>query len=304
MTRGRSRTPSGMRLRCRLVLALAVRRGWSQLLFNDFENGWGEFTTYPGVTAASYWGGTIDCEADDWKSEDYCHTFERADSDLRGVCCDVDDDTEEGECWEGVGCEYAPWSSSCVVNLCWSGPQNGDHTDGEGHYLYAKAHEAYTKPYTQYLESSFAGGEGGVMVQFWYTMWRYSIDGSMGNLSLEAFDGAVWSRHWGKEGYQGTDWLEASVPVAGNVSKIRFVASVQSDYSDIAIDDVSVVVAPTPSPTSMPSQSPSHVPTAAPSMTPVPSPAPSPDPSPLPTALPTALPSAPLHVAEVDGPTW
>jgi hypothetical protein len=241
---------------------LAVRRGWSQLLFSDFENGWGNFTTYSSPTAeTSYY--TIDCaEADDWGYE-YCSTFERADSNLRGACCYIDDDATAADCWNNAGCEYDS-GIKCYYYLRWSGPQNGDHTDGGGHYLYAKANNKYDKPYTQYLESSFAGGEAGGTVQFWCTMWSASyFPSNMGNLPLEAFDGAVWSCQWGKEGYQSAEWLDASVPVVGNISKIRFVASVQFEGSDIAIDDVSVFVAPTPSPSPIPPPSP--LPTPAPS---------------------------------------
>lgn len=251
-----------------LALAWLVRRVRAQLLQSSFDNGWDEFTAYT-------FDGSSDCSKEDYMYDDdkeddtyddddecCCATFERGSSALRGICCaaEIPSSTPtigppsmnptSPSCWDDVGCDEL-YSWACDA-LCYSGPQNGDHTSSSGHYIYAPSASFPSDAYSQYLESPpFVGGDTGVVVQFSYTMWSKWF--FMGNLSLETFDGEDWSRQWRKAGFQSADWLDASVPATGNISKIRFVASVQSTYSDIAIDDVSVFVAPTPSPTSMPS---------------------------------------------------
>ena len=119
---------------------------------------------------------------------------------------------------------------------------------------------------------------------------------TMGTLYLQySSNGYSWSNIWSMSGNKGTAWLSGTVEIPGTTTYIRFrglTGSNSNTRSDMAIDDVKVISAPTQMPTVVPTQ-PSPVPTYGPTSQPTVSPLPSPEPSPLPTIslLPSPKPS-------------
>ena len=100
-----------------------------------------------------------------------------------------------------------------------SAPHEGD---GAGFYMYVESswpNYPRVGPFALTSPSFEVAGGGAVAVRFWYHMNGYS----MGNLSVEAFDGAAWTRAWTKVGDQGDSWQFAEVvPAASAVGRVRF----------------------------------------------------------------------------------
>ena len=85
-------------------------------------------------------------------------------------------------------------------------------------------------------------------VAFWYHMWGATV----GTLTLVALNGLSGARQgtWTHAGNQGNSWQEASVYDLTHARQVRFVGTTGDDFtSDMALDDVSVHVAPSAAPT-------------------------------------------------------
>lgn len=221
------------------------------------------------------------------------------------------------DCDAGCG----QWTRDMIDASYNTGPNN-DHTqpvDGDGYFLYINSGDYddgssstdWVDSTNSYLESPgfSASGNGDIMIQFYYFMYCYWEDvyptygwNYVGRLELEVFDSGAWTQQWNMTGNQGASWIAARVTVPATASRMRFVGVTKNnDYSDLAIDDVSIFVAPTGTPTLPPTPAPSLIPSAAPSQLPSSSPSqlpssaptetPSTQPTPAPSQIPTANPS-------------
>ena len=146
-----------------------------------------------------------------------------------------------------------------------TGP-HADHGNGtsRGHFVYVESAVAeLPRRRPVHAESpSFDGGEGvDLEVMFWYHLYG----AEMGALALDASNGTHWSRAWSASGDHGDEWRLAEVGVRGGTTKVRFVGKTGGGpTSDMALDDIAVVLAPTPMPSA----------TFAPTYSVAPSPAP------------------------------
>ena len=128
---------------------------------------------------------------------------------------------------------WTPWSGTTPSSGV--GP-TGDHTTGNGIYLYCEASGCTN--YTAVLNAPCCDmtGVAAPTVEFWAHMSGAGIV----SLECQEFDGIAWNTVWSRLGSQGNQWIFASVPlttVAGQAT-VRFVAMGTDWTADIAIDDV------------------------------------------------------------------
>jgi hypothetical protein len=143
-------------------------------------------------------------------------------------------------------------SGLTISNL--TGP-SGDHTNatstanGTGKYMFVETSTPSALGDTAYLQSGCLnlGGTTNPAISFWYHMYGET----MGNLYLEAYDGASWIRLDSIVGEQQLGetelWKKRVVKLCGlsGFTQIRFVAAAgTSFYSDMAIDDVAFIDLP------------------------------------------------------------
>ncbi|XP_061588557.1 MAM and LDL-receptor class A domain-containing protein 2 [Cololabis saira] len=148
------------------------------------------------------------------------------------------------------------WVHGAEENLNWisgSGPTEtpntgpaGDHTTGEGKYLYIKSsHQSVGD--TAQLKSSLLppAGEGGYCFKLWYHMFGATV----GSLRIYLQTAAPFERTlvWQKSGNQEDEWLLVQTHVTlQKVHQVILEATVGGQAGDIAIDDVSFIPGPCP----------------------------------------------------------
>jgi len=130
-----------------------------------------------------------------------------------------------------------------------TGP-SGDHTTGNGWYIYTESSSPYYPAYLAIVElpvfdfTNFSGVE----IRFWYHMYGTA----MGSLHLDAFVDGVWIDDvmTTLSGNAGNTWNENIVDFsayAGKIVKLRFRGITGTSYtSDMAIDDFSVIATGAP----------------------------------------------------------
>ncbi len=154
------------------------------------------------------------------------------------------------------------WTRTPLVNYFWkpgpplfittqTGPA-GDHTSGNGKFLYAESiFGGGTPPFDAYIESPLIDLSSLTIpeLSFWYHMYGTAV----GSLVVEVDNGTGYTQVWNKSGQQqnsGTDaWKEAVVNLssyANDTIQIRFKADKASfnTFADAAIDDVDIHEAP------------------------------------------------------------
>mmetsp|Transcript_32222 Transcript_32222/g.41415 ORF Transcript_32222/g.41415 Transcript_32222/m.41415 type:complete len:299 (-) Transcript_32222:379-1275(-) len=172
-----------------------------------------------------------------------------------------------------------PWTRSTGSIQGDTGPRS-DHTSGTGYYAFV-ASSSNNYPYIGpfYLQHSIPIPDHTLTISFYYSMYGTF----MGTLNVEtSIDGSSWNQYWTKSGNQGTSWqlAEISLTSSENINYIRF-AGTTGEYwdSDMAIDDFSYQIDPSPLPTVSPQ--PSSSPTLVPS-----------SPTQIPSLSPTSLPTS------------
>ncbi|MCI5057175.1 MAG: T9SS type A sorting domain-containing protein [Flavobacteriales bacterium] len=128
-----------------------------------------------------------------------------------------------------------------------TGP-NGDHTTDSTNYAYIEASSPNSPLKSGILESPCIqiSSLTNPYLEFWYHMWGQN----MGTLTVEISNGLSWVKAWEKTGDQGNTWKKGKVYIPNFSSdqqiKYRFIGETGLDYeSDIAIDDIVVMDAPT-----------------------------------------------------------
>ncbi|MBN1309319.1 MAG: hypothetical protein JXA18_15450, partial [Chitinispirillaceae bacterium] len=130
-----------------------------------------------------------------------------------------------------------------------TGP-NGDHTTGNGNYLYLESSIPNNPSKLAVLLSPMINtkGRGNLTIDFWYHM--YSRDGHMGDLYVDVFTDSVWNdsvAHF--TGDNGDMWHQKTIRLADipqipqkvNLLQVRFMGTTGTDYDgDICLDDFSV----------------------------------------------------------------
>jgi len=165
----------------------------------------------------------------------------------------------EGAGVDNTGSTIDPcWTRNPATGYHWGGGQGGtptggtgptaDHTSGFGNYVYAEA--SFTTPgLNAELETPDVDVSALTLpeLRFWYHM-----DGAnMGKVRIDVNDGTSWTAVDSIIGTQGAAWLERRVVLTAFVNqtiKVRFVSTTgttPTQLGDIAIDDLSIIEAPT-----------------------------------------------------------
>lgn len=131
-----------------------------------------------------------------------------------------------------------------------TGP-SADHTTGltAGKYIYTESIIAGGSTLAEiYSPLIDLGSLSSPELRFWYHMYG----SNMGNLRVEVNNGGAWTQIFSITGQQQTaktsPWLEVVVPLsvyAGDTIQLRFLHNRVGANADLAIDDVSVIQAPT-----------------------------------------------------------
>ena len=182
------------------------------------------------------------------------------------ILCTFDGTTDDGNCpLQGSG--SLPWTLRSGTTPSTNTGPSGDHTSGSGSYYHTEATgESAGSVYL--LEGESPPGTL-QQVTFWYHM----FGASMGMLDFEVSsnDGASWTSHWSKIGDQGEQWHMATTSLVNqDIDNLRFRGVRGSGFrSDMAIDDVSLVMLGNPSPpTVAPTTAPTKTPTLQPALSP------------------------------------
>jgi hypothetical protein len=128
-----------------------------------------------------------------------------------------------------------------------TGP-SGDYTSGNGNFFLAEATGNNDKYTLLDSPSINVAGSSGAELTFWYNMYG----SGMGTLSIDIYvDGSLvqqnaWSRS-GQQSNSGSDWKQAVIDLGSYLPasslRLRFRADIgSSDLSDIAIDELTIVV--------------------------------------------------------------
>ncbi|KAM9718846.1 MAM and LDL-receptor class A domain-containing protein 1 [Menidia menidia] len=118
----------------------------------------------------------------------------------------------------------------------------GDHTTGEGKYLYIESSPKSLKGKAAQLKSSLLppADEKGYCFTFWYHMFGATV-GSL-RMILQTTDPLERTLVWQKTGNQGDEWLLVQSHVTlQRVHQVILEATVGGEAGDIAIDDISLV---------------------------------------------------------------
>jgi hypothetical protein len=147
--------------------------------------------------------------------------------------------------WSNIIGDNTDWISNSGGTPSYNTGPSGDHTTGNGHYVYIESSWPCYPYKTAYLVSSVIDTNiySDLNLNFWYHMYG----NYMGSLYVEVSEdgGSTWNNEWSISGNQGNLWHEATVDLskyAGkNSVKIRFKAITGKSYqSDIAVDDITI----------------------------------------------------------------
>ena len=149
-------------------------------------------------------------------------------------------------CWVNDVGDFFDWEFNTATPSPNTGPQSGDHTSGSGYFAFTEA----TNPnnpnqqadlLTPWIDISTLTTP---MLTFWYNM--YGAD--MGDLHIDINDGTWQNDVLVLSGNNGDIWTESNIILSTYSSpvQVRFRGITGTDYSsDMAIDDVSFIEAPT-----------------------------------------------------------
>nr|XP_020490862.1 MAM and LDL-receptor class A domain-containing protein 1-like isoform X1 [Labrus bergylta] len=155
---------------------------------------------------------------------------------------------EHGLCgwFQGADDELDWLSNSGPTETPNTGPA-GDHTNGEGKYLYIKSSKPSVKGNTAQLKSSLlpSAGDKGYCFTFWHHMFGATV-GSL-RMLLKTADHLKKTLVWQKSGNQGDEWQVVQIHVTlQKVHQVVLEATVGGEAGDIAIDDMSFISGPCP----------------------------------------------------------
>ena len=184
----------------------------------------------------------LDCSA--VTAYPYLETFDEWALSVPEMSCTDDGSVVLDDCWINAGSDDIDWDILTDKTSSGETGPDGDHTSGEGNYLYTESSSCYN--HTGYLISpafnlsSLSNPE----LSFWYHMYG----AEMGTLSIQASTngGSTWSSDlWSMTGDQGNQWNEAVVSLAAYNSATNVIFRItgltgSSWHSDMALDDFSV----------------------------------------------------------------
>jgi hypothetical protein len=141
----------------------------------------------------------------------------------------------------GDSIDWAPHSGSTPTAN--TGPA-GDHTTGNGKYLYLEASNCYQK--TAYLESPCIDLTNTTTpyLEFWYYMYGGT---AMDTMRVQIYYGGSWQTIWTKAKNQGNSWKKATIELTNykSITKLRIWGKTGGWHrTDVAVDDIKIWVPP------------------------------------------------------------
>ena len=137
---------------------------------------------------------------------------------------------------------YMILSKTGTTSTTNTGPP-GDHTTGNGKYVYGEASYGATGA-VAYLQSPCMNitNLSSPQLEFWYNMYGSAV----GSLTVKMWYGNQWINIWTMSGNQGPAWHKAIISLIPykSITQFRFVTTRGGTYGDIAIDDIKVWVPP------------------------------------------------------------
>uniref|UniRef100_A0A8C6TCS7 MAM domain-containing protein n=1 Tax=Neogobius melanostomus TaxID=47308 RepID=A0A8C6TCS7_9GOBI len=161
--------------------------------------------------------------------------------------------------WSSIGCSFedglCSWLQGAEDNLDWTlgsgstgtpntGP-TGDHTTGNGKYLYLNTSSVTQKGNKAQLKSTVlpSAGELGYCFGFWYHMFGPTV-GSL-RVFLQTADPFEKILVWQKSGNHGDQWLLMQSHVTTEKGhQLILEATAGGEAGDVAIDDISLAAGP------------------------------------------------------------
>jgi len=209
-----------------------------------------------GLGEVSYWLGPITAQTS-------CGTvlapyFENFDIDFDEGNGTLNDGSTISACWTRTPDSAYHWGGGTGGTTTGGTGPNADHTSGFGSYVYVEASLTPNGSVaTLETPSINLTGLASPEMHFWYHMWAQN--GTMGSLRWEVFSAGSWTVLDSIVGTQGNTWQEQVVDLSAYANltvKVRFRAKkgngATPQQGDIAIDDLSIIAAPTcPDPTAL-----------------------------------------------------
>gem|GEM_PF-1736303 len=157
--------------------------------------------------------------------------------------CAADGACALGSGWTNGSGDDIDWSVDDQATPSGSTGPSGDHTSGNGRYLYTESSSCYNNNGDLLSPCFNLSGAGSASLSFWHHLYG----ATMGSLSLQVStnEGTTWSGNvWTLSGDQGNAWQQANVDLssyAGSTIRLRFRGTTGTSYtSDMAIDDVEI----------------------------------------------------------------
>lgn len=143
--------------------------------------------------------------------------------------------------WKNASGDDSDWSIIDGATGSTNTGPSGDHTTGNGNYIYTEASGCNSNDFYMQLPCFDFVNLFAPEISFWYHMWG----GQMGTLAVEVDTSGVgnWIQVWSLTGDQGNQWNQASVNLSGYnaITRIRFVGTTGTGFgSDMAVDDIRV----------------------------------------------------------------
>jgi len=155
-------------------------------------------------------------------------------------------------CWTNESGDDTDWVARSSSTASSSTGPSSDHTSG-GNYLFIESSSCYSKTAIMTSPTFDVSSMSVPTLSFYYHMYGYT----MGTLTVDAYYNGTWNNGiWTLSGDQGNAWYEAEVSIPGAAGfsdlKLRFSGLTGSDYySDMAIDDVSIIDISCPDPSDL-----------------------------------------------------
>ena len=174
----------------------------------------------------------------------YIQTFDSWATSNPDYNCTADGSVALDDCWENATGDDIDWDVYTGSTASGNTGPSGDHTSGNGNYLYTEASNC-TNNTGAVLTPTFDFSN---LIDATLTFWYHMYGADMGTMSVQVSTdgGNTWSSDlWSLSGDQGNSWQQATVdltPYVGNASvMIRFIGTTGGGYrSDMAIDDINV----------------------------------------------------------------
>ncbi|XP_067654295.1 MAM and LDL-receptor class A domain-containing protein 1-like isoform X2 [Haliotis asinina] len=137
------------------------------------------------------------------------------------------------------GSDKFDWNRMPWTDQAGAGP-SGDHTNGKGHYIHAGSSGGAKGDNAQLISPllTIPSGQSKCLL-FYYTMYGEHVN----NLNVYGKTHTTRNRIWSRHGNQGTDWIEARIPLPGATDFQVVIEAVRGDgeKGDIFIDDIKLI---------------------------------------------------------------